>query len=87
MVAAACCLLLGVSWAVRHTTAHAYLRKQAIIERREWAYVHSWLAQQNMSVDAPGQRALLQQLRDDALIRHPTPPEFPLQSRWFDLDY
>jgi hypothetical protein len=84
---ALCCLLLGVTWAVRHTAAHAYLRQQALVVRNEWAYVHSWLERQNMSVEEPGPRALLRQLRDDALIRHPTPPLFPIQSRWFDLDY
>jgi hypothetical protein len=87
VAAMALCVLLGVTWSVRHTAAHAYLRQQAIVVRNEWAYVDSWLDGQNMAVDDARSRALLRQLRDDALIRHPSPPSFPVDSRWFDLDY
>ena len=83
---ALCCLLLSVTWAVRYTGQHAILRRDAFVVRNEWAYIDAWLELQNIKLAQPHERALLRQLRNDALIWHPVPPAFPIQSRWFDLD-
>ena len=85
VVTALCCLILSVTWAVRYTGQHAILRHDAFVVRTEWAYIDQWLKRQNIIL-SPRERALQRQLRNDALIWHPVPPAFPIQSRWFDLD-
>ena len=85
VVTAVACLALSVTWAVRYTGQHAILRRDALVVRNEWAYVDAWLELQEIEL-RPAEEALKQKLRNDALIWHPVPPAFPIQSRWFDLD-
>ncbi len=83
----ALCALLGVTWALRFAAVPLGLRESARKVRAEWAYVHDWLATQNVALERPQDRALLQRLRDDAIYRYPSPPRLPIADHWLlDLD-
>lgn len=83
---AICCAALGTTWAVRHVAVHALLNVDALRVRNEWVYVDSWLEQQNYRLDDPRDRALLNSLRNDALLTHPMPPRFAPASRIYDVN-
>jgi hypothetical protein len=49
--------------------------------------VDDWLADQNISLQRPQERALLQHIRDDAIYRYPAPPRLLLADHWLlDID-
>jgi hypothetical protein len=83
----ALCAVLGMTWALRFAAVPLALRESARKVRIEWAYVDDWLANQNITLQRPHERALLQHLRDDAIYRYPAPPRLPVADHWLlDLD-
>jgi hypothetical protein len=81
------CATLGASWALRFAALPLSLRESARKVRNEWAYVEDWFDRQNIEVTSTQERALLRQLRNDAIYTHPSPPYLPLADHpWLDID-
>jgi len=71
-------------WVVRTAGLHYQMHLMAFYDRNEWVYVDDWLATQQSMPTAEG-KALVQQLREDALV-HMTINPYLLSSRldqWF----
>ncbi|MEQ1895992.1 MAG: hypothetical protein ABL971_01235 [Vicinamibacterales bacterium] len=78
--------LLSAGWAVKQIGVHYSVRQQSINERRGWAAVDQWLAQQEAVLDTPAKRALKAALEDEAIAGSPPPPfpPMPWPHSWFD---
>jgi hypothetical protein len=72
-IAVAAALLVSGTWAVRVIGTHLNLRTGAYVERNEWVYAESSLAEEGVVLADPDRR-LMQQLRDAAIYVHPPPP-------------
>lgn len=72
-MAVAAALVVGGAWAVRIIGTHLNLRTGAYVERNEWVYAESSLAEEGV-VLSDSDRRLLHRLRDDAIFVHPPPP-------------
>lgn len=79
--AVAAALIVSGTWAVRVIGTHLNLRTGAYVERNEWVYAESSLADEGV-VLTESDRQLMRQLRDDAIFVHPPPPplEPPLRA-------
>ncbi len=76
--AVALTVLLGVmsaAWAVRAVGIHVGLRHSALVMRNEWAYADLWFADAGQTPTGSAAR-LRDQLRLDAVSRHPAPAFF-----------
>jgi hypothetical protein len=71
-------LVVSCAWSLRVIGLFSLMRNRAIIERQDWAYIESDLAEGAVSAPTPAARALMNQLRDDALVRYPAPPTLML---------
>jgi hypothetical protein len=72
-------------WVVRTAGLHYQMHLMAFYDRNEWVYVDDWLARQKSMPTAAEGKALVQQLREDAL-EHATINPYLLSSRldqWF----
>jgi hypothetical protein len=79
-VASVVMLLLSTGWAFRAVAAQIDLRHAAGVARGEWVYVDRWLTEQNVVPATDAGRAIVTQLHDDAVFRHPMRP--PLVGHW-----
>lgn len=75
--------VLTSAWSVRALGLHGQLRAAAITERLDWAYIESDIAEGVAHAPDASARALLEQLRGDALIARPAPP--PLDLPFYSL--
>jgi hypothetical protein len=77
--------IVASGWVVRTAGLHYQMHLIEFYDRNEWVYVDDWLAaQKSMPTTAEG-KALVQQLREDALV-HMTINPYLLSSRldqWF----
>jgi hypothetical protein len=75
--------LVSGTWAVRVVGTHLNLRTGAYVERNEWVYAESALAEEAV-VLTDIDRALMRRLRDEAIFVHPPPPPLdpPLGALW-----
>ena len=80
LVAAA---LVSGTWAARVVGTHLNLRTGAYVERNEWVYADSALADEGVTL-TDAEKVLLRTLRDDAIFVHPPPPPLapPLRALW-----
>ena len=80
-MAVAAALIVSGTWAVRVIGTHLNLRAGAYVERNEWVYAESSLADEGV-VLSESDKDLMRQLRDDAIFVHPPPPplEPPLRA-------
>ena len=76
------CVVLSVSWSLRVIGLHAGLSWTAVKVREQWAYVDDWLANTGTRDLSPRDRALRDQLQDDAVRRHPAPPPLREELAW-----
>jgi len=72
-MAVAAALIVSGTWAVRVIGTHLNLRTGAFVERNEWVYAESSLADEGI-VLTDSESQLMRQLRDDAIFVHPPPP-------------
>ena len=78
---------LSAGWAVRAAGLPVRLLQYASLTRNDWATVYAWLDGQHIDVSRPDARALVEQLRSDALAADPlqvTVIEPPPYFRYFD---
>ena len=77
--------LIAIGWTVRSVGIDYRLRQLARTDRNEWAYVNKWEAQQGLHL-TDADRAIEQELYDDAIWRVPPPPVITsrLGDRLFD---
>jgi hypothetical protein len=75
--------LVSSTWAVRVVGTHLNLRTGALVERNEWVYAESSLAEEGVTL-TDSDKVLLQTLRDEAIFVHPPPPplELPFKALW-----
>jgi hypothetical protein len=75
--------IVGMTWAARVVGTHLNLRTGAFVERNEWVYAESALAEEGVDL-TDSDRVLMRQLRDDAIFVHPAPPplELPFPALW-----
>jgi hypothetical protein len=81
MLAVAGTALVSGTWAVRVIGTHLNLRTAAYVERNEWVYAESSLAEEGVTL-SDADAALLRTLRDDAIFTHPPPPPLAPPFRW-----
>lgn len=67
-------LVLSGSWAFRAVGVQVGLREAAAVVRNEWAYVDSWLEEQNLVPATATAKRIKEQLYGDAIRRHPVRP-------------
>jgi hypothetical protein len=79
-MAVAATLLVSSTWAVRVIGTHLNLRTGAYVERNEWVYAESSLADEGVVLTDSDKR-LMQRLRNDAIFVHPPPPPLDLPLR------
>lgn len=74
---------VGSAWSLRVLSVHGVLRRGAFIERLDWAYIESDIA--DGSVDAPGPNAapMAKRLRHEALVLWPAPPSLVMPFQRF----
>jgi len=72
-MAVAAALVVSGTWAVRVIGTHLNLRTGAYVERNEWVYAESSLAEEGVVLTDSDSR-LMRELRDDAIFVHPPPP-------------
>lgn len=65
--------LVSGMWAVRVIGTHLNLRTGAYVERNEWVYAESSLAEEGVTLSGTD-AALLQELRNEAIFTYPPPP-------------
>ena len=70
--------VISSAWSLRALGLYGQLRQAAVTERLDWAYIESDIAEGLVRASTPDARALMEQLRSDALIRHPSPPPLAL---------
>jgi hypothetical protein len=75
--------LVSGAWATRVVGTHLNLRTGAYVERNEWVYAESSLAEEQV-VLTDTDRTLMRKLRDEAIFVHPPPPPLdpPLRALW-----
>jgi hypothetical protein len=75
--------LVSGAWAARVVGTHLNLRTGAYVERNEWVYADSALADEGVTL-TDAEKVLLRTLRDDAIFVHPPPPPLapPLRALW-----
>jgi hypothetical protein len=71
------------AWSLRALGLFSQLRSAAVVERLDWAYIESDIAEGVVQVPAAEGRRLLETLRHEALIAHPAPPPLVLPFRAF----
>ncbi len=81
--ALAAAALVSGTWAARVVGTHLNLRTGAYVERNEWVYADSALADEGVTL-TDAEKVLLRRLRDDAIFVHPPPPPLapPLRALW-----
>jgi hypothetical protein len=81
--ALAAAALVSGTWAARVVGTHLNLRTGAYVERNEWVYADSALADEGVTL-TEAEQVLLRTLRDDAIFVHPPPPPLapPLRALW-----
>jgi hypothetical protein len=81
--ALAAAALVSGTWAARVVGTHLNLRTGAYVERNEWVYADSALADEGVTL-TDAEKVLLRTLRDDAIFVHPPPPPLapPLRALW-----
>src|SRR5688572_14429181 len=80
--------VLTCGWAFRVAGNHYNLRWTAADQRAEWVTVDNWLDRQRIVLRTADARTLLDVLRRDALVNHPTPFQPSTRwMRWFDIDW
>jgi hypothetical protein len=72
--AGAMLVLLSTGWAFRAVAAQLDLRHAAQAVRVEWAYVDRWLVEQDVVPQTDRGRAIVRQLQEDAIWKHPGRP-------------
>jgi hypothetical protein len=74
--------VLSTAWSLRMIGLHVRLRHAAVVERLDWAYIESDIANRRVHAEGAEARSLLERLRYDALIAKPAPPalHFPFQA-------
>jgi hypothetical protein len=74
---------VSATWALRVVGTHLNLRTGAYVERNEWVYADSSLAD-DVATFTEAEKALMRTLRDDAIFVHPSPAplEPPLKVLW-----
>jgi hypothetical protein len=75
-------VVLSTGWAFRAIGTQLDLRHAAEVVRVEWAYVDQWLADQNLVPATAEGRAIVTQLQDDAIWKHPMRPR--LAGDWLE---
>jgi hypothetical protein len=65
-------------WSLRTLRMFTVLRHAAVVERLDWAYIESDIADGRVHPSGEAGRALLEQLKHDALIARPAPPPLTL---------
>jgi hypothetical protein len=70
-------MVLSTTWGIRYVGLHADLRRAEVKVRNEWAYVETWLLRQPLEAMGPAAVALKNELREDAVVRHPARPLLP----------
>jgi hypothetical protein len=75
--------LVSGTWAARVVGTHLNLRTGAYVERNEWVYAESSLADQDPPL-TEADKVLMRALREDAIFVHPPPPPLdpPLSALW-----
>jgi hypothetical protein len=83
MAAVAAALVVSSTWAVRVVGTHLNLRTGAYVERNEWVYAESSLADEGVTLTETEQ-TLMRTLRDEAIFVHPPPPPLapPIRALW-----
>jgi hypothetical protein len=71
-------LAVSSAWALRTLRMFSGLRHVAIVQRLDWAYIESRVADGRVEVEGDDARALLEKLRADALMVRPAPPPLAL---------
>jgi hypothetical protein len=66
--------IVSSTWSFRVMGLHARLRRAAVVERLDWAYIDSEIAAGRIRAEDEQSRTLLNTLQDDALVRRPAPP-------------
>jgi hypothetical protein len=81
--ALAAAVVVSGTWAARVVGTHLNLRTGAYVERNEWVYADSALADEGVTL-TDAEKVLLRTLRDDAIFVHPPPPPLapPLRALW-----
>jgi hypothetical protein len=69
------------AWSLRALGLFSQLRRAAVTERLDWAYIESDIAEGVVQVTGPEARRLMEKLRHEALIAHPAPPPLVLPFR------
>jgi hypothetical protein len=72
-------------WVVRTAGLHYQMHLMGFYDRNEWVYVDDWLARQKSAPASAEGRALVQQLRSDAIERRTINPYLlsPRLDQWF----
>jgi hypothetical protein len=70
--------VLSTAWSLRMIGLHVRLRQAAVVERLDWAYIESDIADRRVHAQGADARLLLDRLRHDALIAKPAPPALRL---------
>ena len=75
---AICVVVVSSAWALRYVGLHNELRRAAVTERLDWAYIHSSVAEGDVQVPGLAADALMRQLREEALVAYPAPAQLDL---------
>jgi hypothetical protein len=71
-------LAVSSAWALRTLRMFDVLRETAVRHRLDWAYIESRIAKGRVEAAGDEARALLERLKEDALIGRPAPPPLTL---------
>jgi hypothetical protein len=71
-------LVVSSAWAVRTAAMFDAVRDSAVRQRLDWAYIESRIAHGRVEVEGDEARALVEKLKEDALIARPAPPSLAL---------
>jgi hypothetical protein len=80
--------VLAIGWTIRAAALPQLLAEQAFRTRSEWVAVHQWLENQQISVESEAAKALVEQLRRDAMQSSAVDPaqHRPSFANLFDLN-
>jgi hypothetical protein len=71
---AAAAVVVSSTWALRAVGLYASLRHAAVVERLDWAYIESDIAEGGVSLSNEAAESLMRKLRQEALVARPAPP-------------